>query len=395
MCFPKSLPSFPKLSEIEELLKDAGLEHYWEQASAWCIEEGARFVDEIGENKDKFAEGLALKRFEKTRLEKAVARAAAVKPASPVPVPPLALSAQPFGEHAVRVRNTFLDFDYRQRIDLPRSSTAPAGQEHRNSSDSEEVDVVQPGSPRGVADLAFYKTMTVVDYESLSAWGWVGNGGDIQGDPNLPCADERQAQSVEPGAAVYAVAVMPVVSVNPYIRWTYEPITGPAPIPDLAARPERNEVIQRTFSALSSVYRIRWTVDSRKLKSFDQVAASPVFELSFAGPVEFRMILKPRAVHDAGGGASFKKALGWGSVGLKCLCDVKDLINPVVTFRLGVGSHSNPKKQQRHRGPVRHDVRERPICGLEGRDEWWDFKRSVDKQTRTFVVCLEVFPSSG
>lgn len=65
-----------------------------------------------------------------------------------------------------------------------------------------------------------------------------------------------------------------------------------------------------------------------------------------------------------------------------------------VTFRLGVGSHANPKKQQKYRGPVRHDFRERPICGLEGRDEWWDFQRSVDKPTESFVVCLEVFPSS-
>jgi len=395
MCFPKSLPSFPNLSEIKELFKDAGLEHYWEQASVWCIEEGARFVDEIRENKDEFAEALSLKRFEKNRLEKTLARAAAVKPASPVPEPQFALPARLFGEHAVRVRNTFFEHDDCQRIDFPRSNTAPAGQEHRDNSDSEEVDTAQPGSPRGVADLALYKTKTVVDYEAISAWGWLGSRGDIQGDPNLPCADERQAESEEPGAAVYAVVVVPAVEVNPDIRWTYEPIMGPAPIADLAPRPERDVVIQRTFSALSSVYRIRWTVDSRRLKSFDREAASPTFELSFAGPVEFKLILKPRAVHEARGGASFKQAQGWGSIDLRCLSDVKDLINPVVTFRLGVGSHSNPKKQQRYRGPVRHDFRDRPICGLEGREEWWDFQRSVDKQTRTFVVCLEVFPSTG
>ena len=107
------------------------------------------------------------------------------------------------------------------------------------------------------------------------------------------------------------------------------------------------------------------------------------------------MIMKPRPVHDAKGGASFQKAKGWGSIELTCLQhDVEVLTNPVVTFRFGVGSHSNPKKQQRYRGRVRHDFRDRRICGLEGRDEWWDFQRSVDKQTRSFVVCLEVFPSS-
>jgi len=95
MCFPESLPSLPNLAEIEELLRDAGLEHYWEPASAWCIEEGARFVDEIGENKNEFAKALALKRLEKIRLERALARAAAVKTASPLPGTLPVLSARP------------------------------------------------------------------------------------------------------------------------------------------------------------------------------------------------------------------------------------------------------------------------------------------------------------
>jgi len=394
VCFPESLPSLPSLAEIEELLRDAGLEHYWEPASAWCIEEGARFVDEIAENKDEFAEALALKRFEEIRLERALARAAAFHPASPIPGALPVLSARPLGGHVVRVRNTFLNLDDPQRIDLPRARTAPAGQEHQDDSDSEEerrdagskedpeeVDVLQTGSPRGLADLA--PMMTFDDYGSASAWGWLGSGGNIQGDPNFPRTDEWQTRSAEPGSAIYAVAVMPVVEVNPCIHWAYEPITSPAPLPDLA------------LSAMSSGYRIRWTVDSRKLKSLDREAASPIFELSFGGPVKFKMILKPRAVHDAKGGASFKKAQGWGSIDLKCLCDVKDLTYPTVSFRLGVGNHSNPKKQQRYRGPVRHDFRERPICGLKGREVWWDFQRSVDKQTHTFVVCLEIFPSSS
>jgi len=275
-------------------------------------------------------------------LDKALVRIRQGGSLGEVPQPSLP-PRKPSGDlsQQVRVKNTFLDLDDRQRSCLPRSSTAPAGRGAREDSDEEEPDVdepdvVEPSSPRGLANLEQYRTMTVVDYEQTSSWGWVDGEGAIQGDPNAPLHGPpgapmvAEAPPVEAAAGVY-VPVGFVPAPNSYIRWADEdpslalaPPAAPVPVP----RPERGEIMQRAFSCTSQVYRIRWTVDSRKLKSADREAASPIFELSFAGPVEFRMILKPRAVHDSKGGASFKKAQGWGSIELKCLCDVDMLTNP-------------------------------------------------------------------
>lgn len=57
-----------KLEELTLLLKDAGLEDYLDTAAAWCEQEGASFAHELLENVNSFAEGLDLKRAEKTRL---------------------------------------------------------------------------------------------------------------------------------------------------------------------------------------------------------------------------------------------------------------------------------------------------------------------------------------
>lgn len=359
------------VEELKALLDDAGLEHYLEKASAWCIEQGARFVYEIDENKDDFAEALAFKRLEKVRLEKALIRAAA---------------SPDLSEH-VQVKNAPA---------AGRARDVSEGEEEEEMEEA-EVDADQPESPRGVADLACNKTMTVFDDESVIGWGRVDGGGFVHGDPNVAVVDAGTGEAPEAVDAPLAVAPwamcvpMGFVPVDPGSCWAHEDSTLSAPSP--TSPPQRDAILQRVFSCSSLVYRIRWTVDSRKLKRSDREAVSPIFELSFAGPVEFSMILKPRAVDDAFRGASFKKAQGWGSIELKCRGDVDTLTNPVLTFRLGVGSHSNPKKQQRFRGPVTHDFRDRPICGLEGMNEWWDFQRSVDKQRQSFVVCLEVFPS--
>uniref|UniRef100_A0A7S0FRD3 Uncharacterized protein n=1 Tax=Pyrodinium bahamense TaxID=73915 RepID=A0A7S0FRD3_9DINO len=156
---------------------------------------------------------------------------------------------------------------------------------------------------------------------------------------------------------------------------------------------EREQALQKAFSVASSIYRIRWTVDARKLKSTDREAASPTFELSCGCPMEFKMVIHPKKVEDTRGGASFKKAQGRGTVQLRMLTGADSSSNAVVTFRIAVGSATS--KQQHPRGPVRHDFSERPICGLpEGKDEW-DFQKSVDKATQTFVVCLEVLMGAG
>mmetsp|Transcript_28630 Transcript_28630/g.62291 ORF Transcript_28630/g.62291 Transcript_28630/m.62291 type:complete len:493 (+) Transcript_28630:156-1634(+) len=153
----------------------------------------------------------------------------------------------------------------------------------------------------------------------------------------------------------------------------------------------RPQVLQSAFSVASCIYRVRWTVDARKLVSTDREHVSPAFDLSFAGPVKFKMLMRPKVMSDEKGGQSFKKARGRGKVLLRCVEDLdSNAAKPVVTFRIAVG---NPHKQAIPRGPVRHDFSEKPICGLPEEIQQWDFTKAVDKSTHTFVVCLEVLTS--
>merc|ERR1719210_698683 len=121
--------------------------------------------------------------------------------------------------------------------------------------------------------------------------------------------------------------------------------------------PKRAMALQRAFSVASSIFRIRWTVDARKLVSMDREHVSPAFDLSFGEPVQFKMIMRPKVMSDEKGGGSFKKARGRGTIKLRCLNDVDTSVRPVVNFRIAVGS-GDPAKQAKPRGPVRHDFSE-------------------------------------
>jgi len=207
------------------------------------------------------------------------------------------------------------------------------------------------------------------------------------------------------------------VPVGPFTRWptmppppgaqepgtaNADPAAPPAAVeastaslpPPLPAAP-RAPVLTRVFSVASYMERVRWTVDARKLKSTDREAVSPSFDLSFSGVnVQFKMVIRPKVMSDSRGGASFKKAKGRGSVELRCLSEVEPAVNPIVTFRLAIGSGADPEKREPPRGPVRHDFTQRAICGLpEGQAEW-DFSKAVDEDTLTFVVCLEILAGS-
>lgn len=160
-------------------------------------------------------------------------------------------------------------------------------------------------------------------------------------------------------------------------------------VPDVPRAP----VLERHFSVTSQVYRVRWTVDARKLKTSDREAVSPLFELSFSQPVQFKMVIRPKCVHELRGGASFKKAKGKGTVEMRCLEKVGASANPVVTFRIAVGSGSSSDEPPR--GPVRHDFSERAICGLPEAMKEWDFAKHVDPDDNTFVVCLEILSGAA
>jgi len=149
--------------------------------------------------------------------------------------------------------------------------------------------------------------------------------------------------------------------------------------------------MQTAFSVASSIYRVRWTVDARKLKSTDREMVSPSFDLSFAGgQVQFKMVMRPIAVSEGRGGASFKRAKGKGTVELRCLSEVSPSMKPVVIFQIAVGSSISKAKQFPPRGPVKHDFTQKPIVGLPEGSEQWEFGKAVDEATQTFVVSLEI-----
>merc|ERR1719401_3025070 len=78
----------------------------------------------------------------------------------------------------------------------------------------------------------------------------------------------------------------------------------------------RKNVLARAVSVATQIYRVRWTVDARKLKSKDTEAVSPPFCIDETGDIEFKMLLRPRVTAETKGGASFKKARGRGVVEL-------------------------------------------------------------------------------
>lgn len=159
--------------------------------------------------------------------------------------------------------------------------------------------------------------------------------------------------------------------------------------------PPRAPVLQSTFSAASNIHRVWWTVDARKLKSADTAGVSPPFDLLLGRPVTFRLMIRPKTISTARGGASFKKAKGKGTVELRCLDEVSEGANPVVHFRIGVGNGYSVAQPDTLRGPVQHDFAMKSICGLPAGQDEWDFSKAVDEVTQTFVVCLEIFAGAG
>merc|ERR1740139_242366 len=173
-------------------------------------------------------------------------------------------------------------------------------------------------------------------------------GGVVGGMPAGPGGQLQFGPSAAAASAGFTQEASGSITVEPK-----DPAEPPVP---------REPVLQRALSVNTSVFRVTWTVDARKLKSTDREAVSPPFELSFTREVQFKMVIRPKAVNEQRGGASFKKAKGKGSVWLRCLDEVDRDMNPVVTFRIAVGARQQHREEPR--GPVRHDFSDRAICGL-------------------------------
>lgn len=130
---------------------------------------------------------------------------------------------------------------------------------------------------------------------------------------------------------------------------------------------------------------VRWTVDGRKLRSHDKQLVSPAFELALphAHSVPFRIMLCPIAVSDARRGGSFKKAMGRGTVHVKC----EGLIPADLELRVSIGQ--GPLSQP-PRGPAVHNFAANAVCGLPRDIEEWDFASAVDQESKTLAIVLEI-----
>lgn len=418
---------------LEQELRDAGLESRIAVAAVWCDRMGAKYLEEIAECADTFqdfVEALELKPLEVRRLQRgALGKIGAGGILYPLRQPdkegyshpeiPKVTPALPIG-HTVFVKNTFIDLDDGLRSPrLQRASTYHVREKQADSDEEEQPDDAGTtdeipeeaganlSSPRGTAaeltdTSALYKTMTVDGYEPSSEWPWLG-------DHPTTLASTPEEGPAEVPTPFRSVAMVPVEAYGPFVPIPTAGMCFPGhvsvelqrfdrwPVPNLqqqdlpgtssSSTQKRPQVLQRAFSVASRICRIRWTVDARKLRSTDREAVSPPFDLSYAGPVTFKMIMRPKAISSERGGSCFKRSRGRGTIELRCMAESDASERPVVTFRIGVGSKEKPDKL---RGPVRHDFSEKLICGLPDGQAIWDFSKTVDEVTQTFVVCLEI-----
>lgn len=128
------------------------------------------------------------------------------------------------------------------------------------------------------------------------------------------------------------------------------------------------------------VFRVRWTVDARKLKGNDKTVVSPPFEIPSKATGTFKMMINP-APSKLKGGATFRNSSGRGYVQLKC--DTASESTLRIRFAIGHG-------EEEPRGPLEHNFAFNGVCGLPKEIAEWDFTKVVDEAAKTFVVCLEL-----
>merc|ERR1712019_26870 len=99
-------------------------------------------------------------------------------------------------------------------------------------------------------------------------------------------------------------------------------------------------------------------------------------------------MIQPKVVDDKKGAGSFRIAGGKGYVELVCEGNLPD-ISQEVKYSITIGSG---KKRQPLRGPITHNFAEMAVSKLPKGQALWDFNHAVDKDSSTFVVCLEILP---
>jgi len=345
---------------------------------------------------------------------------------------------------AVVVKNTFLDFNSPELLAGNRANTLPVKFPDDDSEEEEEEDeddAAEEGSggeaqaallasPTGSIKMPAVssnpltcKLTTFDNFESSTYWDWQearGGGNSSLPDNTSACPADHPAASATsasdmanmmympspmwPGMApmMYPMVPMPmdatVTAQQMQTQAQMQMAMAGMMIPSMGTgtvmttlgseTKPRDKVMERVFSMATQRERIRWTVDARKLKSSDREAVSPNFEVSCGELLSFKMVLKPKAMDSAKGGACFKKSRNKGSVELRCVTELDSpILKPFLTFRMQITSD---RRSEPFRGPVYHNFAERSMCGLpDGQDEW-DFGKVVDRTTNTFAIVLEV-----
>jgi len=174
---------------------------------------------------------------------------------------------------------------------------------------------------------------------------------------------------------------------------------APAPVFLNQALALANPLVMEQRESLGAA-RVSWTVDAKKLRGNDKILVSPQFGLPGRdAQAAFKMMIRPKIISDAKGGASFKKARGRGGVELK----LEEGEASIVSFGLSVGGKS-PTDTEKYvyasadqvdahlgGGPIvsSHNFSESTLCKVE---QVWDFVLKTDQTSQTFIVCLDVLP---
>jgi CspA family cold shock protein len=180
------------------------------------------------------------------------------------------------------------------------------------------------------------------------------------------------------------------------------PPVQPAPLtivdnqkpPSLPVPMPQPQGLSRAYSTSSSgIFRVSWAVSSTKLQQKDHDAVSPPFQFEMNGrQIDFKLRIFPNA---AKGG--FRNSNGVGRIELKCEGSFQQDEEAWANYRFFVssGNAQDTAKNQKSRGPVRHDFAKRPSSSLPPGEDQWNFKASVDQKAKIFLIVCEFLPDQG
>jgi len=116
-----------------------------------------------------------------------------------------------------------------------------------------------------------------------------------------------------------------------------------------------------------------WYVDAQKMRTNDNLVASPSFEL--LPGLSFKLMIKASETGCKKGQTGFKAAKGRGKIQLRCNdCDCASDA-PKIVFSMSSGA-------EKMRGGVTHDFSHGAVCGLPCGEDEWDFSAAIDSASQ-------------